>query len=217
MRAQVFSSGISGALLAGAALASVFMTAAHATTSISGAPTTTTVADRTYTFQVAATDTDNRSITYSIKNKPSWATLNAQTGALKGYPYASNVGTFAGIVITASDGVSSASLPAFSITVKNPGSSVSSSSGTTNGTATVNWQPPTENTNGTVITNLAGYTIEYGTNKSNLTSSVKVANPGLTRYVIENLAAGTYYFGVIAYNSAGQTSSVSGVASKTIK
>jgi hypothetical protein len=213
MRTQVFSSGISGALLAGAALASVFMTAAHATTSISGTPTTTTVADRTYTFQVAATDTDNRSITYSIKNKPSWATLNAQTGALTGYPYASNVGTFSGIVITASDGVSSASLPAFSITVEKPGSSVSSSSGT----ATVNWQPPTENNNGTVITNLAGYTIEYGTNKSNLTSSVKVANPGLTSYVIENLAAGTYYFGVIAYNSAGQTSSMSGVASKTIK
>jgi hypothetical protein len=216
MRTQVFSSGISGALLAGAALASVFMTAAQATTSISGTPTTTTVADRTYTFQVAATDTDNRSITYSIKNKPSWATLNAQTGALTGYPYMSNVGTFAGIVITASDGVSSASLPAFSITVKNPGS-VSSSGGTTNGSATVNWQPPTENTNGTVITNLAGYTIEYGTNKSNLTSSVKVANPGLTSYVIENLAAGTYYFGVIAYNSAGQTSSVSSVVSKTIK
>jgi hypothetical protein len=217
MRTQVFSSGISGALLAGAALATVFMTAAHATTSISGTPTTTTVADRTYTFQVAATDTDNRSITYSIKNKPSWATLNAQTGALTGYPYMSNVGTFAGIVITASDGVSSASLPAFSITVEKPGSSVSSSSGTTKGAATVNWQPPTENTNGTVITNLAGYTIEYGTNKSNLTSSVKVANPGLTSYVIENLAAGTYYFGVIAYNSAGQMSSVSGVASKTIK
>jgi hypothetical protein len=212
MRTQVFSSGISGALLAGGALASVFMTAAHATTSISGTPTTTTVADRTYTFEVAATDTDNRSITYSIKNKPSWATLNAQTGALTGYPYASNVGTFAGIVITASDGVSSASLPAFSITVEKPGSS-----GTTNGTATVNWQPPTQNTNGTVITNLAGYTIEYGTNKSNLTSSVKVANPGLTSYVIENLAAGTYYFGVTAYNSAGQTSSLSGVVSKTIK
>jgi hypothetical protein len=212
MRTQVFSSGISGALLAGGALASVFMTAAHATTSISGTPTTTTVADRTYTFEAAATDTDNRSITYSIKNKPSWATLNAQTGALTGYPYASNVGTFAGIVITASDGVSSASLPAFSITVEKPGSS-----GTTNGTATVNWQPPTQNTNGTVITNLAGYTIEYGTNKSNLTSSVKVANPGLTSYVIENLAAGTYYFGVTAYNSAGQTSSLSGVVSKTIK
>ena len=212
MRTQVFSSGISGALLAGAALASVFMTDAHATTSISGTPTTTAVADRTYTFEVTATDTDNRSITYSIKNKPSWATLNAQTGALTGYPYASNVGTFAGIVITASDGVSSASLPAFSITVEKPGSS-----GTTNGTATVNWQPPTQNTNGTVITNLAGYTIEYGTNKSNLTSSVKVANPGLTSYVIENLAAGTYYFGVTAYNSAGQTSSLSGVVSKTIK
>jgi hypothetical protein len=216
MRTQVFSSGISGALLAGAALASVFMTAAHATTSISGTPTTTTVADRTYTFHVAATDTDNRSITYSIKNKPSWATLNTQTGSLTGYPYASNVGTFTGIVITASDGVSSASLPAFSITVEKSGS-VSGSGGTTNGSATVNWQPPTENTNGTAITNLAGYTIEYGTNKSNLTSSVKVANPGLTSYVIENLAAGTYYFGVMAYNSAGQTSSVSGVVSKTIK
>jgi hypothetical protein len=46
---------------------------------------------------------------------------------------------------------------------------------------------------------------------------VKLANPGLTSYVIENLAAGTYYFGVKAYNSAGATSSVSSLVSKTIK
>jgi hypothetical protein len=216
MRTQLFSSGITGGLLASAVLAISFSTATHATTSISGTPTTTTPADRTYAFQSSATDTDNRTITYSIKNKPSWATFDTQSGKLSGYPYLSNVGTFKDIVITASDGVSSAALPAFSITVDGPGSSTSSS-GSTTGSATVNWQPPTDNSNGTAITNLAGYTIEYGTNKSNLTSSVKVANPGLTSYVIENLAAGTYYFGVVAYNSAGATSAMSSIASMTIK
>ena len=160
-------------------------------------------------------------MTYSIANKPSWATFDTKYGHLYGVPTAANVGTYKNIVISASDGVSNASLPAFSITVTGPGSSSGSGSSggstTTTGAATVNWHPPTQNTNGSTITNLAGYTIVYGTNKSNLTSSVKLANPGLTSYVVENLAAGTYYFGVTAYNSAGGSSAVSGIVSKTIK
>jgi hypothetical protein len=160
-------------------------------------------------------------VTYSIANKPSWATFDTKYGHLYGVPTAANVGTYKNIVISASDGVSNASLAAFSITVTGPGSSSGSgssggSTGTT-GAATVNWHPPTQNTNGSTITNLAGYTIVYGTNKSNLTSSVKLANPGLTSYVVENLAAGTYYFGVTAYNSAGGSSAVSSIVSKTIK
>jgi hypothetical protein len=225
MRTQLFSSGMTvGGWLASVALAMSISTVTHASTSISGvgAPPTSVAVTYYYGFQTWATDTDGRVVTYSIVNKPSWATFNTQYGHLYGTPPTSAVGVYNGIVISASDGVSSASLPAFSITVTGPGSSSSSgssggSSGSTTGSATVNWQPPTANSNGTAITNLAGYTISYGTNASNLSSSVKVANPGLTSYVIENLTAGTtYYFGVTAYNSAGESSTVSNVASKKI-
>ena len=212
---------IGGGLLAGAVATMSFATLTQAATSIYGAPTTTVAASRYYGFQSWATDTDHRAVSYSIQNKPSWATFNTQYGHLYGIPTSANVGTYSNIVISASDGVSQASLPAFSITVTGTGSTGGSGgsggSGTTAGAATLNWHPPTDNTNGTAITNLAGYTIEYGTSASNLTSSVKVANPGVTSYVIENLTAGTYYFGIKAYNSSGESSAVSSVVSKTIE
>jgi hypothetical protein len=222
MRTPLLTSGrAGGGLLASAVLALSFATVTHASTTISGTPATSVAATRYYGFQSWATDTDHLAVTYSIANKPSWATFDTKYGHLYGVPTAANVGTYSNIVISASDGVSKASLPAFSINVTGTGSSSgtggSSGGSTTTGAATVNWHPPTQNTNGSAITNLAGYTIEYGTNKSNLTSSVKLANPGLTSYVVENLAAGTYYFGVTAYNSAGGTSAVSSIVSKTIK
>jgi hypothetical protein len=222
MRTPLLTSGkAGGGLLAGAVLALSFATVTHASTTISGTPATSVAETRYYGFQSWATDTDHLAVTYSIANKPSWATFDTKYGHLYGVPTAANVGTYSNIVISASDGVSKASLPAFSIRVTGTGSSSGSGSTggstTTTGAATVNWHPPTQNTNGSTITNLAGYTIEYGTNKSNLTSSVKLTNPGLTSYVVENLAAGTYYFGVTAYNSAGATSSVSSLVSKTIK
>jgi hypothetical protein len=224
MRTPLLTSGkAGGGLLAGAVLALSFATVTHASTTISGTPATSVAAARYYGFQSWATDTDHLAVTYSIANKPSWATFDTKYGHLYGVPTAANVGTYSNIVISASDGVSKASLPAFSIQVTGTGSGSGSGGtggsggSTTTGAATVNGHPPTQNTNGSTITNLAGYTIEYGTNKSNLTSSVKLANPGLTSYVIENLAAGTYYFGVTAYNSAGGTSAVSSIVSKTIK
>jgi len=213
-----------GGWLASVALAMSISTVTHASTSIAGvgAPPTTVAVTRYYGFQTWATDTDGKVVTYSIVNKPSWATFNTQYGHLYGTPPSSAGGVYKGIVISASDGVSSASLPAFSITVTGGSTSSSGSTGgstgATTGSATVNWQPPTANTNGSAITNLAGYTISYGTSATNLSSSVKVANAGLTSYVVENLTAGsTYYFGVAAYNSAGETSKVSNVASKTIQ
>jgi hypothetical protein len=221
-----------GGWLASVALAMSICTVTHASTSITGvgAPPTTVAVTRYYGFQTWATDTDGKVVTYSIVNKPSWATFDTQYGHLYGTPPTTAGGVYKGIVISASDGVSSASLPAFSITVTGGSSSSSGSSGSTGGStgggstgsttgsATVNWQPPTANTNGSAITNLAGYTISYGTSATNLSASVKVANPGLTSYVVENLTAGTtYYFGVYAYNSAGESSKVSNVASKKIQ
>ena len=210
----VFSGKTAGGLLASAALAMSLSTVSHATTTITGTPATSVAVNGWYGFQSWATDNDGRAVTYSIKNKPAWATFDAY-GHLYGKPAAANVGTYANIVISASDGISSASLPAFSITVTGPTSTGGTT--TTTGSALVQWHPPTQNTNGTTLTNLSGYTIKYGTNASSLSSTVKVANPGLTSYQIDGLAAGTYYFAVAAYNSTGGTSTFSSLVSKTVK
>jgi hypothetical protein len=212
MRTQSLISGkIAGFLLASSLLA--MSISAHAATSIYGTPTTSVAENRYYGFQAWATDNDHRIVTYGIRNKPAWATFNTQYGHLYGVPTAANVGTYNNIVVYATDGVSQAALPAFSITVTGPGGTPTP----TTGAATLSWLPPTQNTNGTTLTNLAGYTIKYGTNATSLTSTIKVANAGLTTYMVQGLAAGTYYFAVSAYTSTGATSALSRVVSKTIQ
>lgn len=84
------------------------------------------------------------------------------------------------------------------------------------GMATLSWRPPIQNTDGTTLTNLAGYIVEYGTSSNNLATRIKIASPGLASYVVDNLSPGTYYFGVRAYTTTGAESSLSNVAFKTI-
>ena len=103
----------------------------------------------------------------------------------------------------------SASLPAYAITV--------SSGSTSDGSATLSWTPPTQNTNGTALTNLAGYRIYYGNSAGAMTRTVQVANPSLSRYVVENLGAATWYFTVRAYTTGGAESSSSNTATKTVR
>jgi hypothetical protein len=87
---------------------------------------------------------------------------------------------------------------------------------TTNGVATLDWMPPTENSDGSVLTNLAGYTVYYGTSPDSLTQSIKVTNPGLTAYSVTNLSSGTWYFAVTSYSSVGVESTRTGTVSTTI-
>jgi hypothetical protein len=84
------------------------------------------------------------------------------------------------------------------------------------GTATLDWTPPTENSDGSTLTNLAGYTVYYGTAPDKLTESVKVSNPGLTAYTVTNLPSGTWYFAVTSYSAAGVESARTGVVSAKI-
>jgi hypothetical protein len=83
-------------------------------------------------------------------------------------------------------------------------------------TATLSWEAPTANTNGSALTDLAGYRIYYGTSPSQLNTSVQIKTTGIQTYVIDNLAAGTWYFAIMAVTSAGTESSLSNVVSLTI-
>ena len=101
------------------------------------------------------------------------------------------------------------------------GSTSSSSSSSTppkktSDSVTINWTPPTENTNGSPLTNLAGYDIHYGTSSGSLTKKISISNPGIATYVVSNLAAGKYYFAVAAVNSSGTESPLSAQVSATV-
>jgi len=128
------------------------------------------------------------------------------SGRLGGTPSSSSTGVFADIRISVTDGKTTSSLPAFSINV----------AGDALGSATLKWQPPTSNTDGSPLTNLAGYVIRYGTSPAGLSTEVRIANPGLTTYMVSELTPATWYFQVAAYNTSGVESAPSATASKTI-
>lgn len=84
------------------------------------------------------------------------------------------------------------------------------------GTATLTWTPPTRNTDGSELSNLAGYRISYGTRPDALTQTVQIPS-GNARYAITGLVPGTYYFAVRAYRTDGTESANSNVESKVIR
>ena len=102
------------------ALADTVITAANDAPTISGTPAATVAEDTLYSFTPAATDVDGDTLTFSITNKPDWATFSTSTGALTGTPDNSDAGTTTGIVISVTDGVASPiSLASFAIAVTN--------------------------------------------------------------------------------------------------
>jgi hypothetical protein len=173
---------------------------------ISGVPSGTAKVGQAYSFTPTAKDPEGQKLTFSIANRPAWAQFDTATGRLYGTPGDANVGSHSNIQIAVSDGQYSAALPAFSITVQKPVS----------GNAALSWVPPTSNVDGTPITNLAGYRIAYGQYASNLAQSLDIPSPGITSAVIENLAAGTWYFAVKAYTTANVESDLSNLAQKTV-
>ena len=172
---------------------------------ISGRPITSINVGSEYVFRPTVSNQNGDTLTFSIQNKPSWATFDTTSGAPTGTPGEADAGTYANIVISVSDGQTSASLPPFTLTVQQ----------ISNGTVTVDWIPPTENTDGTILTDLKGYRVHYGTTANNLTQSAEVSNAGVTSYVVTNLSSGTWFFGVSAYSMTGVESSISGVVSQT--
>jgi len=190
----------------------------------------TATVGQTYSFQPSATDADNDVLTFAISGAPSWLTLNAATGRLSGTPTSADVGVDAGIVLQVSDGKATVSLTPFNITVaaangggtgSGGGTGAGSGSGSGTGTSATGsvdlaWVPPTENTDGSALVNLNGYRIYYGPSSKNYTTTITITNPGLTRYVIESLPAGKYFFSVTATTSSGIQSSYSPEASTTI-
>ena len=114
-------------------------------------------------------------------------------------------------------------------TGKTPGGGGSSSSTTSSTTTssggspppptksvTLSWVAPTLNTDGTILNDLAGYYVNFGTSAAALSQTVTVTGSTSTTTTIANLAPGTYYFSVTAYSSAGTESAPSPTVSTTI-
>ncbi|MBS0394690.1 MAG: putative Ig domain-containing protein, partial [Proteobacteria bacterium] len=171
---------------------------------LSGTPAASVLVGQPYDFKPTASDPTGLTLTFSQSGAPAWMTLNTATGELSGTPAAADVGTST-IVLTASNGSAQAHLT-FSVSVVQAAT----------GSATVSWVAPTTRTDGTPLTNLAGFRVYYGSQQGKLLNRVDVTNATATSAVIGSLTSGTWYFGVTAVDASGAESSLSTVVSKSI-
>jgi len=173
---------------------------------ISGAPGTSVLISNAYSFTPNASDSDGDTLTFSVQNMPRWSQFSTATGALTGMPQLGDVGTYTNIGIAVSDGDLSSSLPRFSVDVVQ----------NADGSITLSWTAPTQNEDGTALTDLAAYKFYYGTSPGSYSNQVQVDNAGLTTFVLENLVPSTYYIVATAINTAGMESQFSNEAVKRV-
>jgi hypothetical protein len=167
---------------------------------ISGTPPSEAMVGQQYSFRPQASG-GSGGLQFSAQNLPGWMSLQTSTGHLSGTPGSADVATFGNIRITVTDGLSSRTLGPFEISVMAQNAGIRS--------VTLSWQAPTERADGTPLIGLAGFRILYGTTSGNLDRTIQLDNPGLSRYVVENLVQGTWYFAMTAYDQAGLQSSPS--------
>ena len=177
---------------------------------ISGTPVTHVEAYDYYSFLPSASDPDGDSLSFSIKNRPSWAQFSNSSGRLKGGPDDSDAGTFGNIQISVSDGKETVSLPAFSITVNG--------TETQTGSVTLGWTAPAERADGSPITmsEIAGYTVYYGTEMGSYPNVLNVDDGSATSATLTDLPVGTYYLVVSTRDNEGRESGYSDEVLKVV-
>lgn len=180
---------------------------ANSAPTIGGTPPTTITEGEAYEFLPTANDADGDSLTFSIANRPDWAAFDEDSGSLTGTPQAANIGTTTDIVISVTDGSETASLPAFDIEVQR----------IPVGSATVSWDIPTTNADGTMLSDLDGFIVYYGTQSGSYTQSVRVTDPTVNSVVIADLATGTWFFAVSAVDESDNESALSQEVSKVVR
>lgn len=86
------------------------------------------------------------------------------------------------------------------------------------GRATLSWTPPTQNTNGSPLTDLVSYRVYWAVGSdAGFPNSRTLDDPALTSYVLTGLPSfGTCRFAVTAINSLGRESDFSNVSTKEV-
>jgi hypothetical protein len=173
---------------------------------ISGEPALVVAANSLYSFVPLASDPNGDALSFSAAGLPSWADFDSATGRLWGTPDQMDTGFYDGIRISVTDGETVVALAEFGVDVVAQAA----------GFATVTWNPPTESADGSALNDLAGFYVYYGQALGNYPQVVNIQNPSATSYRVENLASGTHYFVVTAYDTDGFESAPSPAASKVI-
>lgn len=184
---------------------------------IGGIPETVAFyATRTYTFTPYASDQEGSPLEFfidfsTLDATPDWISFDKNTGEISAQPEIEHIGDEYEITISVSDGTNRTDLKPFIFSVI-PGIE----------TATISWTPPTQNADGTVLEDLAGYNIYFGTTKGEyektITITLDTLNPTKpNEYTIaEDLLLPEYFFAMTAFDTFGNESEYSETVSKRV-
>ncbi len=103
----------------------------------------------------------------------------------------------------------------FQLICDGPGGSALAMTTVTVRLASLSWDAPTENVDGTALDDLAGFNLYWGAASRSYGVPVALSDPNATSYSIE-LSAGTYYFAMTAFDLDGNESAFSNEVSKII-
>ena len=138
-----------------------------------------------------------------------WSVSNAD-GCTASGGWSGNLGS-SGSVSTGSLSVGTT----FSLSCTGPGgSALEMISIAVRGPVQLSWAPPTENVDGTPLTDLSAYRIYYGDTSRTYAQVVEVGNPAATSHTL-TLASGDYYVAMTAVDVDGNESAYSNEVVKT--
>lgn len=158
-------------------------------------------------MNLSGTATSNAGVT-----SVSWSSDKGQTGTANGtnswtvnqVPLELGANT---VTVTATDGAGDSRSDTIVINRESTGT----------GSTSLSWEAPTQRTDGTALTDLAGYTIHYGRMSGIYDYQIDINTPGVATYVVENLVPGEWYFSLTAYDSSGLQSDFSNEAHRQIQ
>jgi hypothetical protein len=178
---------------------------------ISGNPAGSVTANTGYLFQPDASDVDADPLTFSIRNKPAWASFSTGNGRLSGTPADGHVGRYNNIVISVTDDTDTVSLPAFSIRVN--------AAAVATGSFSLGWTAPIARSDGTPLSlaDINGYRLYYGTSPGTYPDVVEVSDGTATFVTVTGAPRGTNYVVMTTYDEAGRESAYSDEVSKIVQ
>ena len=177
---------------------------------IGGTPLTSVDEGSAYEFMPTVSDPDGDNLTFSIQNRPPWASFNTATGGLSGTPGSGDAATYNNIRISVSDGATSVNLAPFSVTVNGAAPQT--------GSATVSWVAPVARADGNplALSEIAGYILYYGESEGDYPNSLQIDDATSTSLTITDLPFGTYYCVMTTKDTEGNESVFSEMVTKVV-
>lgn len=172
-----------------------------------------TIGSTTATLSLACVPTD---VAYNESVTLNWSSSDAETCTASGSWSGDKATTGSETIDSLTDDCT------FTITcTDDSGGSVSDSVNVTvavnnAGTASLSWTPPTKNTDGSDLTDLAGYYIHIGSSSGDYNEIITVNQNDIASFLVEDLAEGTWYFALSAFDTSGNESEKSNEGSKVI-